>query len=82
MIVSIAHVALLNVAPDAFFELLDSSRFQSPCTEQSPMNILGTKASGRTDKDSVAILIPFQDGAGADAELSAHSGTRVTGLRQ
>jgi hypothetical protein len=41
-------------------------------TEQCPMDILGTEAAGTTDNDLVALLLPFQDRARADAELSAY----------
>jgi hypothetical protein len=35
------------------------------------MDILGTEAAGATDDDSVSIFFPFEDGTGADPELSA-----------
>ena len=36
------------------------------------MDVLGTEAAGTADNDPVTILLPFEDGARADAELSAN----------
>src|ERR1035441_9874625 len=36
------------------------------------MDVRGTEAAGTADNDPAAIFFPFQDGARADAELSAN----------
>ena len=56
-----ARIALSAVAPDAFFQLSDTSRFRRLCPEQSPMNFLCTEAAGTADKYLVSIIVPFED---------------------
>jgi hypothetical protein len=51
----------LDVAPDAFFQFIETSRFGLPRPEHCLMDILGGESARTPDNDPVAFFFPFQD---------------------
>jgi tellurite methyltransferase len=65
-------MTLSDVGPDAFLQVLDTSRYQGLSSKQHAMDIFGTITPGPTNDNIIAVFIPFENGAWADAELFAH----------
>jgi hypothetical protein len=73
-LVSTARIALSGVAPDAVLQLIERPRFGRLCSKYGLMDILGTEAACTTDDDVAAFFVPFEEGAWANAKLSAYGG--------
>ena len=69
---STARMALPGVAPDAFLQFIEDSRFRLARPEQRLVDLLGTVAARTPDDDPFALCFPFQDGTRPDAQLSPH----------
>src|ERR1035437_8843217 len=80
-LVSTARMPLPHVLPNPLFQLSDASRFRS-LGKQLPMNLLRAESTRPPDHDSFAVLVPFQNGTGANFQLPPHlRGNRYLSLR-
>jgi len=66
-------MALLDVPSDAFLHLSDGSPPWCP-REEHPMNVFGRMAACFADNDLIAILIPLEHRARANAQPVAYLG--------
>ena len=71
-LVSTARIALPHVAVDAFSQLLDASGLRLLRSKHRPMDIFGAIAARAPDDYRSACILPRQDRAGADAQLTPH----------
>jgi hypothetical protein len=54
-------MTLSDVAPDAFFQLIETSSLRRLSPKQRPMDIVGTEAARSSDNNLATNLFPFKD---------------------
>jgi hypothetical protein len=59
--VSIARIALSSVAPDALFQIFQSSGGWWLCREQCVVDVQGAETACSADNDFVTIFFPLED---------------------
>jgi hypothetical protein len=69
-----ARMVLASVGTEAFLELGEGARFRGRLWEEGAMDVLGGEAATAADENLAGLFVPFEDGAGADAEFTADAG--------
>jgi hypothetical protein len=72
--VSTARMLVFHVAQDAFIEVSQLPRLRSAFGKDRSVDILRGVPTGFANDDCIAFLIPFQNRAWTDTELSSHFG--------
>src|SRR3989442_12819632 len=80
-LVSMARIPLPSAPPDSLFHRFKRSRLGRLLREKRPVNILRRELGRAPHENSIALFIPFQNGARTNTKLSANvSGDRNLSL--